>query len=101
MCDSPFAWRLPPAPVDREFDHHFYMLEAAAAGLGAAIGPWPSIIDDLASGRLVAPFGFVPARARYVALRPKDAANAASAAFRDWLVEEGSKTPSPPPAPGP
>ena len=46
-------------------------------------------------------FGFVPARARYVALRPKDAANAASAAFRDWLVEEGSKTPSPPPAPGP
>ena len=93
--------RLPPAPVDREFDHHFYMLEAAAAGLGAAIGPWPSIIDDLASGRLVAPFGFGPARARDVALRPKDAANAASAAFRDWLVEEGSKTPSPPPAPGP
>ena len=88
------------APVDREFDHHFYMLEAAAAGLGVAIGPWPSIIDDLTAGRLVAPFGFVPARARYVALRPKDAANAASEAFRDWLVEEGAKTPSPPPGPG-
>ena len=29
--------RLPPAPVDREFDHHFYMLEAAAAGLKFAI----------------------------------------------------------------
>ncbi|HTK34687.1 MAG TPA: LysR substrate-binding domain-containing protein [Caulobacteraceae bacterium] len=88
--------RLGPAPVDREFDHHFYMLEAAAAGLGVAIGPWPSILEDLATGRLIAPFGFVPARARYVTLRPKDTPNAAAEAFRDWLVEEGAATPPPP-----
>jgi LysR family glycine cleavage system transcriptional activator len=87
--------RLGPAPVDREFDHHFYMLEAAAAGLGAAIGPWPSILEDLETGRLVAPFGFVRARARYVVLRPKDTPNAAAEAFRDWLVQEGANTPPP------
>ena len=86
---------LAPAPVDREFDHHFYMLEAAAAGLGACMGPWPSIIEDLSAGRLVAPFGFVPGRARYVALRPRGVANAAAEGFRDWLVEEGRRTPPP------
>lgn len=97
--------RLPPAPVDREFDHHFFMLEAAAAGLGAAIGPWPMIEADIAAGRLAAPLGFVRVSARYVALRPKGLAASAAEAFRDWLVEEGAKTPAPPlmlpPAPAP
>lgn len=87
--------RLGPAPVEREFDHHFYMLEAAAAGLGAAIGPWPSIRDDIEAGRLVAPFGFVPASARYVCLRPTGSSHPAAAAFRDWLVGEGAATPAP------
>ncbi|MGH1558606.1 LysR family transcriptional regulator [Caulobacter segnis] len=31
---------LPPAVSEQEFDHYFYMLEAAAAGLGVAVGPW-------------------------------------------------------------
>ncbi len=33
---------LPPAAVNREFDHYFYMLEAAAAGLGGGGGARPS-----------------------------------------------------------
>ena len=93
--------RLAPAPVDREFDHHFYMLEAAAAGLGAAMGPWPAVAEDLASGRLIAPFGFVPVRARYVVMRSQRTPNAASEAFRDWLIAQGARTPSPPPARAP
>jgi DNA-binding transcriptional LysR family regulator len=87
--------RLEPASVDREFDHHFYMLEAAAAGLGVALGPWPFVMEQVADGRLVAPLGFIPADARYVVLRPAGVDNPAAAAFRDWLVEEGARMPRP------
>ena len=43
---------LPPAVSEQEFDHYFYMIEAAAAGLGVAIGPWAFVQRDLASGLL-------------------------------------------------
>jgi LysR family glycine cleavage system transcriptional activator len=87
--------RLEPAPVDREFDHHFYMLEAAAAGLGVALGPWPFVMEQVLDGRLVAPLGFITAEAQYVVLRPAGVDNAAAAAFRDWLVDEGAAMPRP------
>jgi DNA-binding transcriptional LysR family regulator len=87
--------RLEPAPVDREFDHHFYMLEAAAAGLGVALGPWPFVMEQVEDGRLVAPLGFIRAEAKYVVLRPAGVDNPAAAAFRDWLVEEGARMPRP------
>ncbi len=98
------AWReweamagvsLRPARIDREFDHYFYMLEAAAAGLGVAIGPWTFVQGDLASGRLKAPLGFVAGRAGFVALVPKGGASAHAGLFRDWLIAEGKKTPPP------
>ncbi len=41
------------------FEHLYYLLEAAAAGLGVAIAPQQLVADDLASGRLIAPWGFV------------------------------------------
>ena len=41
------------------FEHLYYLLEAAAAGLGIAIAPEPLVADDLAKGRLIAPWGFV------------------------------------------
>lgn len=40
------------------FEHLYYLLEAAVAGLGVAIAPQPLVAADLASGRLVAPWGF-------------------------------------------
>jgi LysR family glycine cleavage system transcriptional activator len=83
---------LAPAPIEREFDHYFYMLEAAIAGLGVAIGPWPFVIKELAAGRLIAPFGFVKARVRYVILLPRRNARPAARRLRDWLVEEGALT---------
>jgi DNA-binding transcriptional LysR family regulator len=88
-----------PAPVsEQEFDHYFYMLEAAAAGMGVAIGPWAFVQRDLASGRLVAPLGFTPGRARIVAVTPPDGATEAAILFRDWLLAEGASTPHPPEA---
>lgn len=103
------AWRewlegsgvdMAPASVNREFDHYFYMLEAAAAGLGVAIGPWAFVQGDLASGRLRAPLGFLKGRVGFVALLPKAGALAHARVFRDWLVDEGGKTPPPPEAIG-
>jgi len=65
------------------------MLEAAASGLGVAIGPYPIVENDLKSGRLVAPFGFLPSGRSYHVLRAKNAPNAAKAdAFVAWLVAE-------------
>lgn len=40
------------------FEHLYYLLEAAMAGIGVAIAPEPLVADDLASGRLIAPWGF-------------------------------------------
>lgn len=86
----------PPAAVNREFDHYFYMLEAAAAGLGVALSPFAFAEKDLASGRLVAPLGMIPGQAQVCALTPKGKATRAARRFRDWLVAEGAATPPPP-----
>src|SRR3546814_8651345 len=40
------------------FEHLYYLLEAAVAGLGIAIAPQLLVADDIAAGRLVAPWGF-------------------------------------------
>ncbi len=46
------------------FEHLYYLLEAAVAGLGIAIAPQQLVADDLAAGRLMAPWGFVETSAR-------------------------------------
>ncbi|MDB5456635.1 MAG: transcriptional regulator, LysR family [Caulobacter sp.] len=88
--------RLPPAPIDREFDHYFYMIEAAAAGLGVAMGPWAFVERDLASGRLIAPLGLIRGLPRVCALTPRGQASPAARRFRDWLVAAGAASPPPP-----
>ncbi|KQY27772.1 LysR family transcriptional regulator [Caulobacter sp. Root1455] len=87
---------LSPATVNREFDHYFYMLEAAAAGLGVALSPYAFVEKDLAAGRLVAPLGLVPGQAQVCALTPRGKATRAARRFRDWLVVQGAATASPP-----
>ncbi|WP_440975814.1 LysR family transcriptional regulator [Pseudoxanthomonas winnipegensis] len=47
------------------FPHLYYLLEAAASGLGVAIAPRPLVEADLASGRLLAPWGFAPTPGRW------------------------------------
>ncbi|MEJ4046417.1 LysR family transcriptional regulator [Erwinia sp. SLM-02] len=61
-------------PVDRAgqtFDHFYFSLQAAVAGLGVAIGPWHLVRDDVESGVLSAPSGFVEDGSHYCLLSPK------------------------------
>ncbi|EHJ92510.1 HTH-type transcriptional regulator trpI [Vreelandella boliviensis LC1] len=46
------------------FEHLYYLMEAAVAGLGVAIAPTLLVEDDLKSGRLVAPWGSIETPAR-------------------------------------
>jgi LysR family glycine cleavage system transcriptional activator len=67
-----------------EFEHFYFMLEAATAGLGVAIAPWPLVADDVASGRLIAPQGFIESGLSYVTLRRKKQ-NRKADIFCAWL----------------
>lgn len=73
------------------FDHLYYLLEAAVAGLGVAIAPEPLIAEDLASGRLAAPWGFVETKARWILCVPRGRENRNIAPLADWLRKELSE----------
>ena len=78
------------------FDHTFYMLAAASAGLGVAIGGWSLVQDDIADGQLLAPLGLIDTGLAYVYIRPPGRRDPAAQAFGNWLVEEGRLCPGPP-----
>ena len=68
------------------FDHFYFSLQAAVAGLGVAIGPWHLVRDDLEAGLLAAPAGFHADGSRYLLLAARPLAPGSPAAqFRDWL----------------
>ena len=71
----------------REFEHFYFMLEAATAGLGVAIAPEILVRDDIAAGRLAAPFGFRPNGMRYMALTAAPS-NGMAQTFVNWLVSK-------------
>jgi LysR family transcriptional regulator, glycine cleavage system transcriptional activator len=87
--------QLPPA-AERHFDHFSHALEAAAAGLGVALASWAFCVDDVTSGRLVAPLGFVREPGGVALVRPASRQNPALDRFADWLVEQGQRMPAPP-----
>lgn len=67
-------------------------LASARAGNGITIAPKASIEDDLASGRLIAPFGFHTRPAGYhVCYHARDTAARAIRRFVDWLVNEAGE----------
>jgi len=71
-----------------EFEFYGQALQAAVDGLGVAMGIEPYIDDDLAAGRLVAPFRRkVPKGTQwYLVHRPARAGEPGFAAFRDWIA---------------
>ena len=71
-----------------EFEHLIYLLEAAVAGLGVAIAPQPLVSDDLASGRLIAPWGFVETSARWALCRLRRNPDPRIAPLGDWFKRE-------------
>jgi LysR family glycine cleavage system transcriptional activator len=77
--------------VGQRFETFYFLLQAAASGFGVAIGPHPLVADDIAAGRLLAPFGFVPhGLSMYVSYPKARATDPQVIAFRDWLLEAGS-----------
>ncbi|KKC39343.1 LysR family transcriptional regulator [Devosia epidermidihirudinis] len=70
-----------------EYEHFYFMLEAASSGLGVCIAPWPLVADDVRTGRLVAPFGFVDSGQGYVALQRTRRQRRATL-FCEWLARE-------------
>jgi len=67
-----------------EFEHFYFMLEAAIAGLGVSVSPWPLVAEDILSGRLIAPFGFIESGLSYVVLKRRKQ-NRKAALFCGWL----------------
>lgn len=55
---------------DLRFEHFYQSLQAATAGAGIAIGPIALVADDIASGVLTAPRGFVADGSHYVLMAP-------------------------------
>ncbi|SQF93335.1 regulatory protein LysR [Paucimonas lemoignei] len=70
------------------FEHLYYLLEAAVAGLGVAIAPEPLVVDDLRAGRLVAPWGFSETPAQLALWVPKRAADGRAQSLANWLKNE-------------
>lgn len=78
---------IPAAPA-RTLTHLHMVLDAAAAGLGVAVLPWTIVADDVAAGRLAAPFGFVPDGGALAAIRMNGAANRGERVLIRWLREQ-------------
>ncbi|WP_299085518.1 LysR substrate-binding domain-containing protein [uncultured Ruegeria sp.] len=77
----------------REYEHFYFMLEAATAGLGAALAPQILVTDDIDADRLVAPFGFQKTgNFYYAAFRPRSGPQIA--AFIEWLVTQAQSVDS-------
>ncbi|HGE8409815.1 TPA: LysR family transcriptional regulator [Serratia marcescens] len=71
---------------EQRFDHFYFSLQAAVAGLGIAMGPWLQVRDDLAAGLLSAPFGFTPDGNGYYLLSPQAIVpGSALARLAEWL----------------
>ena len=77
-----------PSGVGLTVEFYGQALQAAADGAGVAMGIRPYIDDDLAAGRLIAPFDVsVPkGRAWYLIYREYRASEPAFVAFRRWIA---------------
>lgn len=74
----------------REFANLVLAISAAKVGLGLTIAPRASILPELASGALVAPFGFITRAAGFrLCCRLADRDRKPIAALREWLLAEG------------
>ncbi|NDV26189.1 LysR substrate-binding domain-containing protein [Desulfovibrio sp. JC010] len=63
-----YSGKILDAESEQFYDHFYFSLQAAVAGLGMGMGPEPLVADDLESGLLVAPYGFVETPISYVVL---------------------------------
>ena len=68
-------------------------MQAAADGVGVAIGIRPYVDDDLAAGRLVAPFAHSVSKGEhwYLVFRDAREDEPAFVAFRAWIMRAAAK----------
>lgn len=79
--------------VRERFEHFYVLIQAAACGLGIAPVPRMLVLDDLQSGKLVAPFGFVPGPHKLALwIAPHLRARPETQALAQWLTEELKET---------
>lgn len=87
------AWALAHAmdpgalQLGQGFDHLYYLLEAAVAGLGVAIAPEPLVAEDVTGGRLVAPWGFSATAGAWVLARRSGRPDPRVEALAAWLKD--------------
>ena len=81
---------LRPAAV-LTFDHFYLTLQAAIDGIGIAMGPTALVSDDLAAGRLVAPFEALrlPSRSYCTYVPDGKSEDELVRVFCSWIEEEG------------
>jgi len=73
----------------QSFAHFYFCFQAAVDGLGAAIGSYPLVVDDLKRGNLIAPFGFVLSGNSYILLaQEKTTDNALEKQFINWIKNQ-------------
>lgn len=76
-----------------EFEYYGQALQAAADGVGVAIGISPYVDDDLKAGRLVAPFAQSVSKGEhwYLIYREGRKDEAAFRAFRAWILRAAAR----------
>ena len=74
----------------QQFDHFYLTLQAAADGLGVALGPRPIIDEEITAGRLAVPLPgpAVRTRAYWWVMPNSRAGDPVLRAFCDWLSQE-------------
>jgi DNA-binding transcriptional LysR family regulator len=81
---------------NQTFGHFYFCLQATIDGLGAAIGSYPLVADDINSGRLVAPFGFNLSGHNYSIIRQSKEMTLNEISFLNWLkIQMSTCQPSP------
>ena len=81
-----------PGGRNRTLAHLHMVVDAAVAGLGAAILPWAIVEDEMQAGRLAAPFGFVPDGGVLAVIRQPGEATRSERAVLRWLTAQARAT---------
>ncbi len=90
--DSQFDSRMVSQAISNQtFAHFYFCFQAAVDGLGAALGSYPLVVDDLNRGNLIAPFGFVASGHQYILLTQDDNCDEPESPFVVWLKNELSQ----------
>ena len=93
MADAAGIPELKPAG-EQVFEHFYFAIQAALAGLGVVMGPLALVAEEVRDGRLIAPISgpLVPSRGYFVYAPAASNDAPAIVALRRWLIEAGRMT---------